>query len=115
MPDGTPMLMAVMEDPLILRVIEGQTARLRGGQALLLLVHREREIPILIPVPIICTFAELLQRLEGLKMSLDLRRLLAEAAMGESVPVVIYTQDGGATAFLTDAEKGDLNLDAQDE
>lgn len=103
MPDETPMLRAAMQDGLILRILEGQTARMGHGQALLLQVQNGGGF--LLPLPMICTFAELLQRLENLKSILDVRDLLAKASLGEGVPVVIRTQDGGETAFLTDAEE----------
>ena len=90
------MLKAALGDGEVQRIIEAQTAGLRDGQALLLLVPANG-IP---PMPRACKPSELMQRLDDLGSDLDLRGLLADSALGKGHLVVIATQDGGESAFL---------------
>lgn len=97
MPAASPAIRAALaEGSAVRRTIEAQVPT-AGHDGKSLLVMLGSGLP---PFPAILPPSQLIQRLDALGSTLDLRGLLADAAMGKGVPVVLVSEDGGEAAFL---------------
>ena len=89
------MLRAAQSSDEVRRIVAANIPALRDVKCLLVMVPKN-----LPPLPKACTPGELLKRLDALGSTLDIRGLLADAALGKGAVVVIATQDGGQAASL---------------